>query len=247
MLLALMTDLHANRPALTACLEDAASYNPGRYIFLGDYVGYGAEPEWVVDKVMRFVEKGAIAVLGNHDASAVGILNQRMRPDAQAVIDWTKPRLNANQIKFLKGLPMTAELAGCYFSHANPWLPEDWDYVLNAADAAYALSVVPHKFIFCGHTHDPALYSVSTLGKSSHALPLPDQPFSLDGPMRWLAIPGSLGQPRDGNPDAAYALFDTDLQVLTYRRVPYDVDTAVGAMRMAGLPEGLAQRLERGG
>ncbi|PHV11623.1 metallophosphoesterase family protein [Chitinimonas sp. BJB300] len=247
MLLAILTDIHANRPALSACFEDAAVFNPGRYIFLGDYVGYGAEPEWVLDTIMRFVAEGAIAVRGNHDAAATGTLRQRMRPDAQAVIDWTKPRLTARHIEFLNRLPLTAELAGCYFAHANPWEPEEWDYILTPADASFALAVVPHKFIFCGHAHDPALYSVSNLGKASHCVPQPGQPLPLDGPNRWLAIPGSAGQPRDGNTAAAYALFDTDTQVLTYRRVPYDTAAATAVMRAAGLPEVLAQRLERAG
>jgi diadenosine tetraphosphatase ApaH/serine/threonine PP2A family protein phosphatase len=247
MLLALLTDLHANRQALSACLDDAADFSPDRYVFLGDYVGYGADPEWVLDTVMHYVEWGAIAVRGNHDAATAGTLRRSMRPDAQAVIEWTRPRLASHQRDFLHSLPLTAELEQCFFAHANPWQPEEWEYVLSPADAAHALAAVPHKFIFCGHAHDPALYNLSSMGKLGHYLPVPGQAIPLAGPRRWLAIPGSAGQPRDGNPAAAYALFDTDSQSLTFRRVPYDNAGAAAAVRAAGLPEQLARRLETAG
>ncbi|WP_269533841.1 metallophosphoesterase [Chitinimonas sp. BJYL2] len=248
MLLALITDLHANRHAVSACLDDAAQYSPDQYVFLGDLVGYGAEPGWVVDTVMHHVlEWGAIAVRGNHDAAAVMDGPSGMRPDAQTVIDWTRPRLTPIQRDFLRDLPLTAELGDCYFAHANPWQPENWEYVLTGGDAIHALASVPHKVIFCGHVHDPALYNLSSVGKLGHYLPVPGQGIPLAGPRRWLVIPGSCGQPRDGNTAAAYALFDTDTLTLTYRRVPYDVAGAVAAMRAAGLPEVLASRLERAG
>lgn len=247
MLLALLTDLHANRQALAACLDDAAAFGPDRYVFLGDYVGYGADPEWVIDTVMHHVEWGAIAVRGNHDTAAVGALGRSMRPEAQAVIEWTRPRLSAVQHDFLAGLPLTAELGECFFAHANPWQPDNWEYVLSGADAAHALAAVPHKFLFCGHSHDPALYNLSSLGKLGHFLPVAGQTIPLAGPRRWLVIPGSAGQPRDGSLAAAYALFDTESQSLSYRRVPYDVAGAAAAVRAAGLPETLARRLETAG
>lgn len=246
MLLALFSDLHANREALSACLDDAAELSPDRHVFLGDYVGYGADPAWVVDTVMHHVEWGAIAVGGNHDASAVTGRAARMHGEAQAAIAWTHTQLNAAQRDFLAAMPLTAELGECYFAHANPWQPSEWEYVLSAADAAHALHSVPHRFIFCGHNHDPALYNLSAVGKTGHFLPVPGQAIPLLGPRRWLAIPGSVGQPRDGNPAACYALFDTDQQTLTFRRVPYDVEAAAAKVRAAGLPDSLAERLLAG-
>jgi diadenosine tetraphosphatase ApaH/serine/threonine PP2A family protein phosphatase len=246
MLLALLSDLHANREAFSACLDDAARFSPDRYVFLGDFVGYGADPGWVVDTVMHHVEWGALAVMGNHDAAATGRLPTDMHAEAQAAVDWTRDQLTPGQQGFLAGLPLTAELGDCFFVHANPWRPADWEYVLCAADAAHALAAVPHRHLFCGHHHDQALYNLSNMGKTGHFSPLAGQAIPLVGPRRWLAIVGSVGQPRDGNTAAAYALFDTDQQQVTFRRVPYDVEAAARRVEAAGLPISLARRLRRG-
>ncbi|WP_374352258.1 metallophosphoesterase [Chitinimonas sp.] len=243
MLLALLSDLHANREALSACLDDAAAFAPDRYVFLGDYVGYGADPAWVVDTVMHHVEWGALAVLGNHDAAAIGKLATRMHAEAQAAVDWTAQQLSDSQRAFLHGLPMTAQQDDCLFVHANPWNPAGWEYITGTGDALHALDVVPQRQVFCGHHHDQALYHLSSLGKSSHFVPVPGQAIPLLGNRRWLAIVGSVGQPRDHNTAAAYALFDTDQQQLTFRRVPYDVASAAARIRASGLPQSLAGRL----
>jgi diadenosine tetraphosphatase ApaH/serine/threonine PP2A family protein phosphatase len=246
MLLALLSDLHANRQAVTACLDDAASFSPDRYVFLGDYVGYGADPGWVVDTVMHHVEWGALAVMGNHDAAAIGALPTDMHAEAQAAVDWTAHQLSPSQQQFLHALPLTVALDDCFFAHANPWQPDQWEYVLSSADAAHALAAVPHRHIFCGHHHDQALYNLSNVGKTGYFSPVPGQAIPLIGPRRWLAIVGSVGQPRDGNTAAAYALFDTDQHQLTFRRVPYDVEAAARRVEAVGLPGSLAKRLRRG-
>jgi diadenosine tetraphosphatase ApaH/serine/threonine PP2A family protein phosphatase len=238
--------LHANREAFSACLDDAARFGPDRYVFLGDYVGYGADPAWVVDTVMHHVEWGALAVLGNHDAATIGKHATEMHAEAQAAVDWTTSQLDESQLQFLNALPLTAELGDCFFVHANPWQPAQWEYVLSGADAAHALAMVPHRQIFCGHHHDQALYNVSSMGKTGYFSPVSGHSIPMLGPRRWLAIVGSVGQPRDGNTAAAYALFDTDQQQLTFRRVPYDVSAAAEKIESSALPKSLAMRLRRG-
>ncbi|MBV8465441.1 MAG: metallophosphoesterase family protein [Burkholderiales bacterium] len=246
MLLAILTDLHANREALTACLDDAATFSPDRYVFLGDYVGYGADPAWVVETVMHHVEWGAVAVVGNHDLAALGADSSMMVADARSAGAWTAAQLSPAHRDFLGAMPLTAELDGCLFVHANPWHPAGWEYVLNGADAARALYAVPHAYVFCGHNHSPALYNLSSIGKMGHFQPIPGEAIPLAPHRRWLALPGSVGQPRDGNSAACYALFDTTQHTLTFRRVPYDIDAAAERIRAAGLPKALADRLHFG-
>src|SRR5262245_41222854 len=128
MLTALLADIHANREALAACLADARARGVARHVFLGDYVGYGAEPGWVVDTVMAQVAAGAAAVLGNHDA-AVFDRAVELNDTARIALDWTRDRLDAGQKNFLRGLPLTAEAGDHLFVHASAWEPDRWDEV----------------------------------------------------------------------------------------------------------------------
>src|SRR3954462_8004282 len=125
MLLALFADIHANREAFSACLAHAQAVGAQRHVFLGDYVGYGADPEWVVDEVMRQVETGALAVRGNHD-QAVLDTDVRMNETARAAIAWTRARLSERQRDFLRSLPLTVADADHLYVHASAHRPEKW-------------------------------------------------------------------------------------------------------------------------
>lgn len=245
MLIALVADIHANREALTACLAHAEQSGAGRYIFLGDYVGYGADPGWVVDRVMEHVERGAAALLGNHD-QAVLSPSGRMNAVAEEAIAWTRTQLGAAQIRFLHDLPMKLEERERLFVHANPWAPADWDYVTGPAAAGRALQASHTWQTFCGHVHKPALYHMTVTGKVREFTPVSGVGIPLAPSRQWLAMIGSVGQPRDRNPAASYALLDDERSILTYMRVPYDVATAARKVRAAGLPAVLAARLEQG-
>jgi diadenosine tetraphosphatase ApaH/serine/threonine PP2A family protein phosphatase len=244
MLIALFADIHANREALVACLAHAGQSGAGRYVFLGDYVGYNADPEWVVDTVQAHVERGATAILGNHDA-AVLAPDARMNPVAAAAIEWTRGRLGAAQREFLRRLPFAVEERTRLFVHANAWAPGDWGYVTDVAEAAQSLLATSARVTFCGHVHVPALYSL-TEGKVASVTPASGTALPLSPERRWLAVLGAVGQPRDRNSAACYALFDDARDLLTYVRVPYDVETAARKVREAGLPLVLSQRLEHG-
>ena len=252
MKIALLADLHANREALEAVLAHARERGTEQHVFLGDYVGYGADPEWVVGTVMELVGKGAIAVLGNHD-SAVKAGGDAMESPARTVIEWTRGQLGAEQRAFLAGLPLTWEEEGRLYLHAEAVAPRKWTYVSEAPDAGRSIRATSCRFTFSGHVHKPAIYnmtemwtSVSEMWKTTTFRPVPGVPVPLMPQRRWMAVIGSVGQPRDGNPAACYATLDTARGELTYHRVPYDLDATGEKIRAAGLPWMLAERLRKG-
>ncbi|WP_024507081.1 metallophosphoesterase family protein [Bradyrhizobium sp. ARR65] len=242
MLLAIFSDIHANRQAFSACLESARTRGARRIIFLGDFVGYGGDPEWTVDTAIRLIADGAVAVRGNHD-QAVTSASESMNPDAQAAIEWTRGRLSAAQRRFLAELPLTLEEDDRLYVHSEASSPQRWRYVQSTPDAARSLIATPAHVTFCGHIHRPALYSMSATAKMTSFVPTAHVPIQLLRGRQWLAVLGSVGQPRDGDPAAAYALYDTSSREITYCRVPYDVDAAAARIRENGLPDRLADRL----
>ncbi len=246
MLLALLTDLHANDEALSACLEHARSQGVQRHAFLGDLVGYGADPERVLDTVIDHVGKGAHVVMGNHDMSVLNGDTSTMNPVAREMVEWTRSRLSPEHRHFLAGLPYRVALDDILLVHANAWAPEQWAYVDGAMEAARSMRATRAHVTFCGHMHVPALYHMTMVGKTGQFQPAPEQATPLSRQRQWLVIPGAVGQPRDGNPAAAYATYDTDSHELTTFRIPYDSAGAAQKILDAGLPAVLAQRLITG-
>jgi diadenosine tetraphosphatase ApaH/serine/threonine PP2A family protein phosphatase len=244
-LLALFSDIHANRQAFTACLDFARAHGAERIICLGDYVGYGADPEWTVETVMNLVAEGALAVRGNHD-SAVSTPSESMNAEAQAAIEWTRGRLSATQRHFLAELPLTLQEDDRLYVHSEASSPARWRYVQSTADAGRSLMATAAHVTFCGHIHRPALYSISVTGKMTSFVPTSGVTVQLLQGRRWLTVVGSVGQPRDGDPAASFAMFDTTSREITYCRVPYDVDAAAMRIRENGLPIWLADRLSVG-
>lgn len=245
MLLALFADIHANRQAFTACLDFARAHGAERFICLGDYVGYGADPEWTVETVMNLVEEGALAVRGNHD-NAIGATAETMNAEAQAAIEWTRGRLSAAQRRFLAELPLALQEDDRLYVHSEASSPAKWRYVRSTADAGRSLLATAAHVTFCGHIHRPALYSMSVTGKMTSFVPTSGVTVQLLQGRRWLTVLGSVGQPRDGDPAASFAMFDTNSREITYCRVPYDVDAAARQIRENGLPIWLADRLSVG-
>jgi diadenosine tetraphosphatase ApaH/serine/threonine PP2A family protein phosphatase len=244
-LLALFADIHANRQAFAACLEAARSRGAERLILLGDFVGYGGDPEWTVDTVMGLVEQGAIAVRGNHD-NAIARPSETMNSAAQAAIDWTRGRLSAAQRRFLAELPLSHEEEDRLYVHSEASNPARWRYVQSAADAARSMIATPAQITFCGHIHQPALYSMSVTAKMTSFVPTSGIAVQLLRGRQWLAAAGSVGQPRDGNPAASFLTYDTQSREVTYFRVAYDVEAAAKRIRDDGLPVWLADRLSQG-
>lgn len=245
MLIAFFADIHANRQAFEACLAQARQRGAERYVLLGDYVGYGADPIWTTETVMALVADGAKAVRGNHD-QAIDTPSGSMNVEAQVALEWTRGVLGAAERQFLSALPMTQRDGDRLYVHAEASDPEKWIYVQSTVEASRSLMATDAQMSFCGHIHQPALYSLSSAAKMTAFTPVTDVPIPLLPGRRWLAVLGAVGQPRDGNPAAAYALLDTDKRELTYCRAAYDVEAAADRIRKAGLPVWLAERLFRG-
>jgi diadenosine tetraphosphatase ApaH/serine/threonine PP2A family protein phosphatase len=245
MLIALFADIHANREALTACLADARQRGTKRYVFLGDLVGYGADPAWVVETVMAHVADGAVAILGNHD-HALADPSVRMNSNARIAIEWTRAQLGPVARAFLAGLPNKAAEGGRVYVHAGGPAPGTWRYIVAPEDALPVFDEHEATWVFCGHVHIPALFDITAGGKITQHRPTTGIAIPVRRQRRWLSVLGSVGQPRDDIPSAAYTLFDTATEELIYCRVAYDIDRAADKIRQAGLPSALADRLYLG-
>jgi diadenosine tetraphosphatase ApaH/serine/threonine PP2A family protein phosphatase len=246
MKLALFADIHGNLEAITACLAHAQALGAERHAFLGDLVGYGADPLAVLDLVEAYAANGAVVVLGNHDAAAIGRSAGSMNAHAQAAIDWTREQFGERQRAFLAALPLSVKQDNMLFVHASADAPERWTYVTGPVEAERSMAAGNASYVFCGHVHEQMLYYSGAGGQPMPFQPVPGTPIPAARHRQWLAVVGSAGQPRDGNNAACYALFDQERERLTFFRVLYDHGTAAQKIRAAGLPERLARRLERG-
>ena len=245
MKLALFADIHSNLEAITACLDHAKNLGAQRYAFLGDLVGYGADPVAVLDLVEQYAADGAVVVLGNHDAAALGS-DIPLSVSASIAMDWTQRQLGEKQRAFLAGLPLIVRDDDIVFVHASAVTPDRWIYVTGPTEAEQSIQAAAAGIVFSGHVHEQKLYHVGAGGRSMPFQPVAGTPIPTAKNRKWLAIVGSAGQPRDRSNAACYALADLERARLTFFRVPYDYRSAAQKIRFAGLPERLALRLERG-
>ncbi len=243
MRIAFLSDIHGNREALDACLAHAGRQTIDRFVFLGDLVGYGADPVYIVDKVNEFKDRGALVILGNHDLAAATGDTSNMNEYAKAALDWTFRELDADARAFLKNLPMSEADEDRLYVHADAFSPTAWNYVTDASRAERSMRATTKRLTLCGHVHRPALYHMMPTKPAVHFLPQTGAGIPVVGNRQWLAVMGAVGQPRDENPAAAYGVFDTATQELTYLRVPYDIESAVEKIHAAKLPRILAARL----
>lgn len=245
MLTALISDIHANREALTAVLSHIRSAGADRIAVLGDIVGYGADPRFCLDTVRELAAGGAIVLKGNHDEAASGG-ETGMGGVAQAAIAWTREQLNIEEKAWLAGLPLTAQEPGTLFVHANGWAPSGWGYIRTAQEAERSMRRTKERLTFCGHTHQPSVFHMSANRPAALFVPVTGVAIPLVETRQWLAVTPAVGQPRDGNRAAGYILFDETRRQITYQRVPYDCEAASRKILAAGLPPSLAERLLKG-
>jgi diadenosine tetraphosphatase ApaH/serine/threonine PP2A family protein phosphatase len=245
MLIALLADIHANRQAFEACLAHAASHGAEQHVLLGDYVGYGGDPAWTVETIMRLVSEGAIAVQGNHDVT-ISDPNEQLNADAQFVVEWTRGELGIPEQQFLADLPLMAEERDRLYVHSDASAPSHWNYIINVEDAARSMMATRQRLTFCGHVHQPTIYGLSATAKMTSFVPVTGVAVPLLGWRRWLVVLGSVGQPRNGDTASSYAMYDTDKGEITFYGVPYDIDAAAARIRDNGLPVWLAERLYQG-
>jgi len=244
-----MSDIHGNIQALDACLQHARAQRAQRFAFLGDLVGYGADPQAVLERIRLLSEEGTVVLKGNHDEMAVHPPVEVTQVGSSTAA-WTHSQLTDEQRAWLDALPLTVQIDKILLVHASADGPELWRYVYDeraataSLDAASARAGV--RYVFGGHVHEQSLYYRGSTSGLMKFTPQPGVAVPVPSHRQWLATIGSVGQPRDGKPQSMYALIDTERWQLTFHRVPYDHSAAAWAIRAAGLPEFFAERLEKG-
>jgi diadenosine tetraphosphatase ApaH/serine/threonine PP2A family protein phosphatase len=242
MKVAVISDIHGNRHAFEATLEAIAASNAAEMWCLGDLVGYGADPDACVELAR---EHAAVCLAGNHDLAVTGEIPMGdFSRGASMAAQWTKDVIAADNLAFLRTLSPQAEEGDVGLYHASPRDPV-WEYVLSALLAELCLDEQRHRLCLVGHSH-VALSFTRLQGQLATGEPQRDgtQLDLADG--EWLINPGSVGQPRDGDPRAAWLLLDLDGLTASFVRTDYDVAGAAAAIRAARLPDSLAERLEYG-
>jgi diadenosine tetraphosphatase ApaH/serine/threonine PP2A family protein phosphatase len=239
MRVAILSDIHANLPALDTVL--AALGEVDAVWQLGDVVGYGPHPDEVV---ARLREIGATGVRGNHDVAALGTLGvEWFNPAARRAVEWTARRISPETRAWLEGLPERLELGDMTLVHGSPRDPT-WEYVTTAPDAQANLAAFATPYCLHGHTHVPVVWRDDD-GHVELVRPSHGSRLTLDE-RRLLLNPGSVGQPRDGDPRASFLVLDTEAGRVTWHRVDYPIAATQADIRAAGLPGWLADRLADG-
>ncbi|MGQ9617973.1 MAG: metallophosphoesterase family protein [Candidatus Aminicenantia bacterium] len=241
----IFSDVHSNLEALRAVFNFIWKRKFDTFIFLGDIVGYGANPNEVIEEIRKL--SPVYMVRGNHDKASSGLVNlDYFNPIAAHAVMWTLERLSKENQEFLKELKagplrVNDEMTIC---HGSPW-DEDY-YMFNKFDALEAFSVLESKICFFGHTHFPAIHILK--GKEIKTIYPAKFPyrFKLEDGFRFLINPGSVGQPRDGNPLSSFLIYESSKKSITINRIPYDISTAQSKILNAGLPPMLANRLSSG-
>lgn len=247
MKLAILSDVHANLQALEAVLADASSQGAEGYLSLGDHIGFNGDPAACLNLLMPLLSG---AVQGNHEAALLqrGVFRFAL---FVRMMNRTAAMLSREQKKWLGDLPLTTVREGLRLLHA-PKRGKHWMRITTTESAAGAFSLYPEKRLFTGHTHRPALFRktadglVEELGCMTPAPDCDEICIQLEPDSHYLINPGSVGQPRDGDPRAAYALYDTETDTLQLRRLPYDVEQAIAGLARTGMPASFADALRSG-
>jgi diadenosine tetraphosphatase ApaH/serine/threonine PP2A family protein phosphatase len=242
---AVLSDIHSNRQALEAVLAATEEAGVEQTWCLGDMVGYGAEPDACTALVR---ERCSTCLVGNHDLALLGALDiSTFSEAAAAAVEWTRANVSEETLEFLRSLEPTASQSGVGLFHASPRDPI-WEYVLSTDQAEAGFEASGERVSLIGHSHI-ALYFARAAGRhggqAQGAQASDGEAVEIDEG-EWLLNPGSVGQPRDSDPRAAWLELDTERWLATYHRVPYEIEAAAAAIREAGLPDVLAERLEVG-
>ncbi len=238
---AILSDIHGNLHALDETLRRAEEIGCQRIVCLGDVVGYGPFPNECCEIIQQ---RAAAVVLGNHDAAASGLLDPYdFTDDARRAVRWCAGVMSADHRSFLRALPLTERMEGVLFVHATPIDPARWHYLFSSDAAALQFVAVDFHVCFIGHTHHPIAWALKPDGTIEEQR---SETVRIAENERYIVNVGSVGQPRDGSPDACFGVFDTDAGEFSWERVPYDITATQSAMRQLDLPEFLIRRLEYG-
>jgi diadenosine tetraphosphatase ApaH/serine/threonine PP2A family protein phosphatase len=237
---AVLSDIHSNREALEAVLAACETERVDAYVCLGDLVGYGPDPGEVIAKVRA---REMLTVRGNHDHAAFDPGEDRYFNDwARDAIAWTRERLSADERSYLTELELEARVDGALLVHASPSLPRAWRYVLSAAEAAVEFASFEEAACFIGHSHVP----MAVAERGTGVVEIPAEEIEMASGERYIINVGSVGQPRDGDPRAAFGLYDSDRRTYRLARVEYDSEATSQKIFDAGLPSMLGERLLSG-
>ncbi len=244
MRVAIISDVHANLPALDAVLQRISEYDCDAIWCLGDVLGYGPHPETCVQRIQQQVE---VCLAGNHDQALLGRLTlNQFNPVARQAIQWQTQKLSPQSLAWLQNRPSLYQMPQLTLAHGSPRHPV-WEYVHDVDTAAENFSHFSTPLCLVGHTHVAIGWRQTTPGDRPQAVLLPPgEALHLTEGARWILNPGSVGQPRDADPSASFAVLDIDQHTWTWHRQAYDIDVVSAAIRQAGLPELLATRLYLG-
>jgi len=242
----ILSDIHSNEEALSAVLARVRRRKHERVVILGDFVGYGADPNAVIERITRMRKKKAM-IRGNHDKVVCGLdSGELFNPVALRAARWTTSKLSPSSLHFLEDLPVgPVDVDGAFvICHGSP---RDEDaYIFSDYDAYLNFTFSDANVCFFGHSHIPSLFTLQPHGIRVDVIRGDRVRIRLKQDCRYLINPGSIGQPRDRNPDAAFAFYDSTERTVTFERVRYDVETAREKIHRAGLPGMLGDRLTIG-
>jgi diadenosine tetraphosphatase ApaH/serine/threonine PP2A family protein phosphatase len=237
----IISDIHANLTALETVLDAAGEFDAAWC--LGDVVGYGPDPNECIDLVRSL--PGMQCIMGNHDAAVIRKIDDNaFNQDARLAVAWTASMLTEESLDFLTNLPERLVLNGVTLVHGSPRQPI-WEYLLDTRTVTVSFGFFDTPFCFVGHTHLPVVYYMADDSRSAR-LTIPEDNTQIALAPRTIINPGSVGQPRDRDPRAAYAIYDPEQSLWEFRRVRYDIDEVQDRMRLANLPERHILRLGAG-
>jgi len=235
----LISDIHSNLEALEASLEAAERLEPYQLMCLGDMVGYGADPASCIDTIGN---RANLILAGNHDLAIAGVIPfNEFNPIARQAIEWTQSVLSPEDCELLSNLPLQYVDGDYCFTHASPINPIKFGYVRALEDVAEVFNHIGQRFCFVGHTHLPVIVRMSE--KTGKMEVVRETKVRVEDRFRYFVNVGSLGQPRDNNPDACMVMLDEDDQSIEFLRVPYDITASQEKILSEGLPSYLAERL----
>ena len=241
---AIISDIHSNLEALESCLTFAKENGAQKYAFLGDLVGYNADPSAVIKTVKSIVDRGdGFALLGNHDEAMFKFDGLNFNQEAMTAIEWTRSQLSTEDLNFLTHLPRTRIEDSVFFAHSTPFEAEAWHYVQHPQQARRCAEFSNKPYTILGHVHDCAVYYELPSQQFYLLKPQPDLAVKVLNRRKWVIMAGSAGQPRDGQPKAHLSIFDFSNQSITFHRLAYDHITAAQKIENSGLPKSLTRRL----
>ncbi|MBI3600219.1 MAG: metallophosphoesterase family protein [Nitrospinae bacterium] len=238
---AIFSDVHSNLEAFQSVLQEIEKLHVDKRLFLGDIVGYGANPNEAIDLLKGTAD---VTLAGNHDFAAIDMTDvSYFNPHAKEAILWTKDVLTPAHKEFLKGLPVDTVVDSITLAHSSPKEPQMWHYIFNIFDAIENFEYFNTRLCFIGHSHHPVVIERNSEGKTNASK---DQIIQLNEASKYIINAGSVGQPRDKNPQACFVIYDSGNMTVEFKRVQYDIASAQEKMRKEGLPDYLIERLAYG-